>query len=215
MFNLHPSHLCRLCLLKKEKLKHIFQQRIFTSHWCWNIFVFKTLMLKYICLTLMLKYICLKRMSKYIFQLRETSPATGVSSAFSAAAAAVVVVTAPSAAAAVVVVVASASCPRVPAIPDRTNITCSQVWALFAPSWLQYTQVSNFLRHMKTNFSDETLSVLHAGVLPHCCHPDSVFHFQESLTAHLYLCYIAMKSLTKTIYLVSCFLFPVFCIRMK
>ena len=141
MFNLHPSHLCRLCLLKKEKLKHSFQQRIFTSHWCWNIFVFKTLMLKYICLTLMLKYICLKRMSKYIFQLRETSPATGVSSAFSAAAAAVVVVTVPSSAAAVVVVVASASCPRVPAIPDRTNITCSQVWALFAPSWLQYTQV--------------------------------------------------------------------------
>ena len=61
------------------------------------------------------------------FKTNKLSPPTGVSSAFSAAGAAVVVVvTAPSAAAAVVVVVV-ASCPWLPAMPDKANLTRSQM----------------------------------------------------------------------------------------
>ena len=63
---------------------------------------------------------------------------------------------------------------------------------------------------MITNFSDETLSALHASVLPHYCHPDSVFHFQKSLTAHLYLCYevIGENDILGFLFPVSCILYP-------
>ena len=62
--------------------------------------------------------------------------------------------------------------------------------------------VSNFLRHMKTNFSDETLSAVHASVLPHRCQPDYVLHFQKSLLwSHWRKRYIWFP--------VSCFLYSV------
>ena len=73
--------------------------------------------------------------------------------------------------------------------------------------------VSNFLRPMINNFSDETLSALHASLLPHCahcCHPDIVFHFQKSLTAHLYLCHevIDKSDILGFLFPVSCILYP-------